>query len=282
MTAGSTTTATVEALFIYPLKSARAIPRERAVLGPTGFEWDRHWMVVNAQGRFLTQRTHPRLALIETTLADDALVLRAPGLPSLSVPRSPEGSPREVRIWDDTCSALDQGEEAAAWLGSVLGEPVRLVRVPAVPGRRANPKYAGDVAAPVGFADGFPLLVCNSASLEELNRRMPQPLPMARFRPNLVLGGLPPFEEDRISEIRIGAVVLRLVKPCARCVITGTDQLTGERFGDPLPVLRTFRFDRALRGVTFGENAVIAAGIGTTIERGMTCTIVLERTPAPA
>ncbi|MFO7278241.1 MAG: MOSC N-terminal beta barrel domain-containing protein [Pseudomonadota bacterium] len=282
MTSGSTTTATVEALFIYPLKSARAIPRERTVLGPAGFEWDRHWMVVNAQGRFLTQRTHPRLAVIETMLTDDALVLRAPGLSPLTVPCRPEGTPREVRIWDDTCTALDQGDEAAAWLGSVIGEPVRLVRVPATPGRRANPRYAGDVAAPVAFPDGFPLLVCNTASLEELNRRLPQPLPMTRFRPNIVLGGLQPFAEDRISEIRIGEAVLRLVKPCTRCAITGTDQVTGERSGDPLPVLRTFRFDRALRGVTFGENAVIAAGVGATIERGTSCTVVFEQAPAPA
>src|SRR5262249_20696604 len=129
---------------------------------------------------------------------------------------------------------------------------------------------------PVGFADGFPILVCNRASLDELNTRMPEPIPMERFRPNIVLRGLSPFAEDRISSLQIGEITFRLVKPCTRCVVTSTDQRTGERSTNPLPVLRTFPFDRELLGVTFGENAIPTGGVGHVIERGANCTVTYE------
>jgi uncharacterized protein YcbX len=129
---------------------------------------------------------------------------------------------------------------------------------------------------PVAFSDGFPILVCNGASLDYLNTRMPQSIPMERFRPNIVLDGLPPFAEDRIATLQIGPVTLSLVKPCTRCVITSTDQRTGERSTNPLPFLREFRFDRALLGVTFGENAILTAGVGNTIERGAKCDVTYE------
>ena len=124
---------------------------------------------------------------------------------------------------------------------------------------------------PVSFADGYPILVCNQASLADLNTRMPEPIPMQRFRPSIVLSGLAAFEEDRIDTLCIGGVTLELVKPCTRCIITATDQLTGERSTNPLPVLRTFRFDRVLLGVAFGENAVVRAGFGLSIARGAEC-----------
>jgi uncharacterized protein YcbX len=140
----------------------------------------------------------------------------------------------------------------------------------------ANPEFAGPIAMPVAFSDGFPILVCNRASLEDLNTRMPEPVPMERFRPNVVLDGLPAFAEDRIASLQIGLITLNLVKPCTRCVITSTDQRTGERTTNPLPVLRKFRFDRALLGVTFGENAVITAGVGSNVERGTECIVTYE------
>ena len=135
-------------------------------------------------------------------------------------------------------------------------------------GRLANAKYAGPYPVPVAFPDGYPVLICNTASLESLNRRMPKPIPMERFRPDVVLGGLTEFAEDRIDTLSFGDVVLRLVKPCIRCIITSTDQKTGERSTNPLPVLRKFRFDKKLLGVKFGENAVISAGIGSSLEVG--------------
>jgi uncharacterized protein YcbX len=266
----------VDELNFYPLKSARGIALASARVASTGFEWDRHWMVIDARHRFLTQRTHPLLARIETEITGTALVLRAPGFAPLALPLEARGETVSVTIWKDECPGLDQGEEASAWISAVLAEPLRIVRVPAVPARWANPEYAGPTPAPVAFPDAYPILVCNRASLDDLNARMPTPLPMQRFRPNIVLSGLPAFAEDRISSLRIGELSLRLVKPSTRCVITATDQRTGERSTDPLPVLKTFRFDRALLGVTFGENAVVASGAGARIERGAECHVTYD------
>jgi uncharacterized protein len=260
--------AAVESLHIYPVKSARGITLRSVRLAATGFEWDRQWMVVDATDSFITQRTHPRLARIETSLEPQALTLAADGFAPLRVPFATEGAAATVQVWNDTCEAQDQGEEAASWLSEVIGDAVRLVRVSPRMERRANPRYAGPVPAPTAFVDGYPILVCNRASLEDLNARMREPIPMERFRPNLVVEGLEPFAEDGIDILRIGDVTLNLVKPSTRCVITSTDQRTGERSTNPLPVLRRFRFDRELKGVTFGENAVIAAGVGRTITAG--------------
>jgi len=267
---------TVQELHVYPLKSGRGIAKASVTVADTGFEWDRLCMVVEGNGSSLTQRTHPQLARIDTEIGTSMLKLRAPGLEPLSLPLEPQGAPLTVQIWDDHCAGLDQGDAAAEWVSHVLAAAVRIVRVPSNPKRHANPQYAGPRAVPLAFPDGYPVLVCNRASLEDLNARMPEPIPMERFRPNIVLDGLPPFAEDHIASIRIGALVLNLVKPCARCVIPSTDQRTGERSTDPLPVLRTFRFDRTLRGITFGENAVPVAGCGTSLERGATCEVAYE------
>ena len=265
--------AILQELNVYPLKSARGIPRPSVRLSATGLEWDRHWMVVREDGTFLTQRTHPRLARIATALRSDGLALDTDGLETLVLPLDACGERRPVRVWKDLCEGLDQGDAAALWVSTVLGEAVRLVRVPHAPRRLANPEYAGTEPAPLAFPDGYPVLLCNRASLDDLNSRLPEALPMARFRPNLVIEGLPPFAEDRIATIAIGPVILRLVKPCTRCIIPSTDQRTGARGFDPTPVLRTFRFDRKLLGVTFGENAVVAAGYGETLEQGAECRV---------
>jgi MOSC domain-containing protein len=266
----------VQELNVYPLKSARGIPYPRVRLGARGFEWDRHWMVVRADGAFLTQRTHASLTRIVTELTEVGLVLTADGSRPLILPLAPQGEAGPVRIWKDACAGLDQGDAAAEWVSGVLGEPVRLVRAAAAPDRWANPQYAGPAPAPLAFPDGYPILVCNRASLDDLNGRLPQALAMERFRPNLVLEGLPPFAEDRIAALEIGAVTLTLVKPCTRCIIPSIDQRTGVRGPDPLPVLRTFRFDRELLGVTFGENAVIAHGVGEFLEQGAHCRVRYE------
>jgi uncharacterized protein YcbX len=266
----------VEELHIYPLKSARGITKSAVRLASTGFEWDRNWMITDGAGGFLTQRTDPNLARIETHLAATGLVLRAPGLPALELPFTLQGEVMSVQVWKDRCEGLDQGQAASDWASAVLEKPVRVVRVPGVSKRAANPEYAGQQLTPVAFPDGFPILVCNRASLDELNARMPEPIPMGRFRPNIVLSGLEPFAEDRIASVRIGAVTLKLVKPCTRCVITSTDQTTGERSTNPLPYLRQFRFDRKLLGVTFGENAVVADGFGERIDQGTECVVTFD------
>jgi uncharacterized protein YcbX len=268
--------ATVVGLYIYPVKSARGIPKSRVRVAAGGFEWDRHWMLVDDKGTFITQRTHPQLARIVPEISDESLTLTAPDLPALRLPLEPCGESVPVRVWDYYCTALDQGTAAAEWASQAVGQSVRLVRVSPAMGRVASPKYAGNTFAPVAFPDGFPLLVCNQASLAELNARLPEPVPMERFRPNLVVSGLPAFAEDRIDSVRIGGITLRLVKPCTRCTIPSIDPRTGERSTDPSPILRSFRFDRELRGVTFGENAVIATGAGALLEQGSECHVTFE------
>jgi len=262
-----TATATVSALFFYPVKSTRGIATARARLAPTGFEWDRQWMIVDESARFLTQRTHPHMARIVPQVNEGSLTLRHPVLPDLRVPREQGGESLTVRIWDDVCVGVGQGSEADTWLTHALGQPVRLVRAqPQM--RAANAQYASPTPAPIGFPDGYPVLVCNLASLADLNTRLPQPMPMERFRPNVVLEGLPAWAEDRIAALTVGPVTLRLVKPCLRCSIPSLDHLTGEPVFNVLPVLKRFRFNRALRGVMFGENAVIEHGSGEELRRG--------------
>ena len=233
-------------------------------------------MLVNVQGRFLSQRSHPLLARITTAITATHLTLQIDDAPPLVLPLEPRGEVTAVQVWNDPCDGFDQGEAATAWASQAVGEPARVVRMPAHPSRMASAKYAGPSPVPVSFADGFPVLVCNRASLEALNLRMPAPVGMERFRPNLVLGGLPAFAEDRIEAVHIGGVTLNLVKPCTRCVITSMDQRSGAPSTNPLPVLKEFRMDRELHGVTFGENAVPAAGVGQFIELGAECEVEYE------
>jgi uncharacterized protein len=266
-------TATLSGLFIYPVKSARGIAQPCARLTPLGLEWDRQWMIVDERGVFLSQRTHPQLARLVPRLEAHALVLAAPELSELRVPLTQGGEALEVRVWDDRLSALAQGAHADEWLSFAVGQPVRLVRVAQSMGRRANPKFAGAVPAPIGFPDGYPFLVCNQASLDDLNARLPAPIPMERFRPNLVLEGLAPWDEDRIALLAFEGLSVKLVKPCTRCSIPSLDPHTGAPSIDPLPVLKRFRFNRELRGVTFGENAVIAQVRDGELRRGASAAI---------
>jgi uncharacterized protein YcbX len=269
-------TVAIRHLFSYPLKSGRAVSHSSMRLASTGPEWDRHWMAANPAGVFMSQRTQSRLARIEPEIRADTLTLRAPDQSPLTVPLQPQGTHQGAQVWKDSISALDQGDDAARWVTAALGMDARLLRIAPALDRHAKPEYAGSTFAPVSFVDGFPLLVVNLASLEHLNARMPEPVPLERFRPNVVIEGLEPFAEDRIAALEFGAVTLRLVKPCTRCVITSTDQRTGELASNPLPVLRQFRFDRELMGVTFGENAVIASGIGASLSVGDPCGILWD------
>jgi uncharacterized protein YcbX len=271
--------ATITGLYVYPLKSARAVSCPRVRLSVTGFEWDRQWMLINAHGVFLSQRTHPQLACVVPELAPEELWLHAPRLAPLRLPLSSSGARRTVRVHRDVCAGVDEGDAAGEWASHLAREPARVVRVPTHIERFANPAFAGSVRAPMGFADGFPVLVCNQASLDELNTHLPEHIPMERFRPNLVLEGLPAWAEDRIDALTVDGVTLRLVKPCTRCTIPSIDQQTGAPSTDPAPVLRRLRFDKVLRGFTFGENAVIAAAQRGEIARGTACEVSFAGTP---
>ena len=261
-------TATLAALNIYPVKACRRVALEAARLGATGLAGDREWMITRPDGRFVSQRTHPKLARIVPRVVGAGLELGFAGLAPLVVRGEPAGEPCEVAVWKDRMRAVDAGGIAAEWLTRALGEPLRLVRVSRETRRLADRAWVGERDVPVSFSDGFPLLICSSASLEALNARLPLPVPMERFRPNLVLDGLEPFAEDRIRVVRIGAVVVHLVKPCMRCTVPSVDQDTGERSTDPTPALKQFRYDRELRGVTFGVNAFAVGAPGAALNVG--------------
>ena len=259
----------ITALNIYPVKGCRGIALDSARIAATGFEHDREWLITRPDGRFMTQREEPRLALIETALADETLRLRVPGGAELSVPMNAQGREVEVTCWKDLCAAFDAGEEAAQFLTRYLGSPMRLVRFDARRKRPANPQWTPGVEALNQFSDGFPWLLASEASLEDLNARLPRKLPMNRFRPNIVVSGLPPFGEDRLHDLAGGGVRLRRAKPCTRCIVTTTDQATGTRDGDqPLRTLAQFRFDRELKGVVFGQNMILIDGLGTQLRVG--------------
>jgi uncharacterized protein YcbX len=213
-------------------------------------------MIIDAAGCFLTQRELPLLALVSPTLFGDLLEIAAPGMESLTVANAVEGERTEVTIWDDRCAAIDQGAHAAEWLSTFLDVPCRLVRIADDETRRVDPTYASPNDQ-VGFADGFSFLLTSNVSLDDLNRRLPSPLPMNRFRPNIVIDGTTAFEEDGWKRIRINGIEFAVVKPCARCVTTTVDQETAERSREPLRTLATFRHV-AGRGVMFGQNLIHA------------------------
>jgi uncharacterized protein YcbX len=253
-------------LWVYPVKGCRGTPLATAIVGERGLEGDREWMVVRPGGAFLTQRTHPQLARIVPRITAGGLELAAPHRAALAVAvPGADVVATDVSIWRDRLAAQDAGDAAADWLAALLGEPVRLVRIAPGALRRADPAYVGERVVPVSFVDGYPLLVCNAASLEELNRRQATPVPMDRFRPSVVVHGLAPFAEDRLAGLRIGALRLDFVKPCVRCSVPGVDQLTGEPGFDPFPALKSFRYDGTLKGVTFGVNAIVGAGAGAAL-----------------
>lgn len=246
-------------LNIYPLKSGAGIAVDRFDLDRFGPENDRRWMVVDPEGVLLTQREIVALRQVAATPAPERLTLRAPGQEALDVPRDDQAPRRTVRVWDDQVEAVDAGDPAARWLSDFLGQTVRLTYFPGWATRRTNRDY-DPIGSDVGFADGYPILVVGQASLDDLNQRLTTPLPMNRFRPNVVVSGTAPWEEDQWRRFSNGSVPFDAVKPCARCVMTTTDQDTGERALEPLRTLATFRKQGS--GVMFGMN-VVHRGPGT-------------------
>jgi uncharacterized protein YcbX len=243
----------------------------------TGFASDRAWMLVNAQGKFLTQRELPRMALIEPALIESAELgsgvrFAATGMSTIEVFLDNRCQDRTVIVWRDTLTAIDAGDVAAEWLSIFLHRAVRLVRFHPNARRISSLEWTGDIESPNQFSDGYAMLAISEASLTDLNARLPNtmaPLPMNRFRPNIVLSGLDAYAEDRIHELHAGDVHLRIVKPCTRCAITTTDQLSGEVCGDePIKTLKSYRWDAALRGVAFGQNVILARGDGSTLSVG--------------
>jgi hypothetical protein len=262
--------ATITSLNFYPVKSCRGIALKEAHIQSSGIEGDRRWMIVNESGRFLTQRELPRMALITPAVAAGGLSLVAPGMPALTMPQSLDGPSIPVTIFAHRCTAIDAGPGPAEWLTQFLERTVRLVRFDPRLVRPIDPRlWTGDIEAHVTFPDAFPLLLIAQKSLDDLNSRLQDPLPMNRFRPNVVLEGLGPYEEDRIHELSAGGLKLRMAMACTRCKITTTDQLTGESStAEPLATLRGYRWNSALHGVMFGHYAVVHGAVGTRLRPG--------------
>jgi uncharacterized protein len=241
-------------LNVYPIKSARGIPLDRSDVDELGLRYDRRWMVVDQTGEFITQRNYPRLALVTPRIGDGALRIDAPGMTSLELPLDPDETVfTRVSVWKDRFDAAWLGEKPARWFSEFLDCSCSLVYMSPQVTRPADPRYAPP-GARVGFADAFPFLVISEESLEDLNRRLAAPLPMNRFRPNLVVAGAEPYAEDGWDRIRVNDITFSLVKPCDRCVITTTDQATATRGREPLRTLATYR--NVNGKVLFGQNAV--------------------------
>jgi MOSC domain-containing protein len=239
----------VSSVHIYPVKGCHRVDLDRAMVEPWGLAGDRRWLIVDTDtGRAVTQRDTTRLTQLRPRLTSAGLLVKAPGWPALVVPPPVDGELTEVTVWSFTGAAALAGAAADDWLTAALDRKVRLVWLDDPTRRAVDPNY-GRPGDRVNFADGYPLLLANTASLDALNDAIAEsgslegPLPMTRFRPNVVITGAPAWTEDTWTggRIRIGAVTFRVAKPCARCVVTTTDQETGERGREPLRTLGRIR-----------------------------------------
>jgi uncharacterized protein YcbX len=270
-------------IFIYPIKSIGGIALREAVVQPRGLQYDRRWMLVDEQGRFVSQREVAGLVLLGTAIEPPFLVvfsknnprhrIHLPLLPPVSeMPEIP------VNIWDDHCVAHLYAPDVNDWFSKTLGCPLRLVYMPDSSWRAADPKYAPE-DVPVSFADGYPFLLISQASLDDLNGRLGTPLPMNRFRPNFVYSGGGAYEEDGWSDFLIGDVPFRGVKTCARCIIPTTDQDTGQRDAEPLKTLATYRKQGSR--ILFGQNVVWLGGAENVVRVGDTVSNMKQSSTKP-
>ncbi|MCU0761989.1 MAG: MOSC domain-containing protein [Hydrogenophaga sp.] len=276
--------ATVEELWIYPVKSCAGMSLPEAELTDAGLAWDRAWMVVDSEGEFVTQRELPRMALITPSFKMGQLVLRAPGMLALHLSLEAAEWPVKVRVWDDVVQAYDMGDLAAQWFSDFLApeapaslKRLRLVRFDPEVRRLSSLAWTGGREATTQFSDGFGLLVASRASLADLNARLAQaghaPVAMNRFRPNIVLGGLQAHDEDRLGPMHIttdeGVARVEAVKPCARCPIPNIDPATAQSSPTVGDTLHTYRQDPRLNGaITFGMNAIVLEGDGFVLRPG--------------
>lgn len=247
-------TLTLSEIWIYPIKSLGGIRLDSAKVLPKGLQYDRRFMLIDEGGLFMTQRVYPQMALFKTTISGSTLTITHQGhtLPIPLVPTTIQ-LPRPVQIWNDLVMANEVDPVYSAWFSQRLGIPCRLVFFPEGSPRAVDPRYKVNDEH-VGLADAYPFLIIGQASLDDLNNRLDTPLPMNRFRPNLVFTGGQPYEEESWRNFTIGTNRFVGVKPCARCVLTTVDQQTAQKGKEPLKTLATYRnFNNK---IIFGQNAV--------------------------
>lgn len=259
---------TLTALNTYPIKSLQGIALETAEVQSRGLQYDRRWMITDLTGGFISQRKFPKMTLINLKITEQGLSLEAPGMQALAVNFGEHSSKfLEVKVWSDQCQALEVSTQASQWLSEFLGQNCRLVYMPDNSKRLVDPRYSIDQNI-TGFSDGYPFLLISEASLADLNSRLEQPVPMNRFRPNLVVSGTEAFAEDTWKKIKIGNLVFHLVKPCARCVMTTINQEDGTKGTEPLRTLGQYR--KVENKILFGQNLLQETNgtlqVGDTIE----------------
>lgn len=247
---------TIQDIVIYPIKSLGGIRLTEAKVEEKGFQFDRRWMLVDPQGVFLTQRTHPQMALLQVELGEMGLVVfdKRNLKDRLQIPYNQISDQEiEVEIWDDKLIANRVDPNLDTWFSEKLGMACHLVSMPESTQRKISPKYVVKDES-VSFADGMPYLILGQEALNDLNSRLENPVSMDRFRPNIVFSGGQPYVEDSWKKIRIGAVRFQVVKPCARCVLTTIDQETGFQGKEPLKTLAGYR--TISNKVYFAQNMV--------------------------
>jgi uncharacterized protein YcbX len=247
---------TLTAISIYPVKSLGGFSLTEALVQERGLQYDRRWMLIDEDGLFISQRAFHHLALAKTQIENDVLTISDSRgiLPVLKLDVSQmEPESKQVQVWDDNLQAALVSTLSDEWFSDFLSKKVRLVAISEQSQRPADPKYV-DETIQVSFADGYPYLLIGSESLQDLNSKLDSPVPMDRFRPNFVTEGAIPFAEDNWKLIRIGKLRFKLVKPCARCVMTTIDQNSGKASKEPLKTLSEYR--KVGSKVLFGQNLI--------------------------
>ncbi len=247
----------IKSLHIYPIKSLGGIQLSGSRIEKRGLQYDRRWMLIDENGRFVSQREYYQLALLQPSIEGNQITItdKSGKQESLSFGLDePNAEPISVTIWDDECGAKPLAESVNNWFSNFMQKTVRLVYMHEGSSRIADQRYAPKADDLVSFADGYPILVISQQSFDLLNEKVGREIPANRFRPNIILEGLTAHEEDTLAEIEISDLKLHGVKPCARCVMTTIDQQTAEKGKEPLKTLATYR--QLGHKILFGENFI--------------------------
>ncbi|TDJ56520.1 MAG: MOSC domain-containing protein [Ignavibacteria bacterium] len=260
----------ITGIYIYPIKSLGGISLQSSLVEERGLQYDRRWMLVDEQNKFITQRLHPKMALLTVEINNDLLTIKHKQnkLSPLTIPPLPYDEEEiNVQIWKDNVTTIKYSHDANDWFTEAIGFKCCLVYMPDSTKRKVDSKYAKDKM--VSFADGYPFLIIGEESLNDLNKRLEEPLPMTRFRTNFDFSGGKPFDEDNWKTIKIGEMVFHSTKSCPRCVITTIDQNTGTKDKEPLKTLATFRQkdNRVLFGMNMVANGTGKVNVGDEIKQ---------------